>query len=1668
MTLCVMTVHSARAVTPLGQDVTNIAVLDYEQDGTPVSVRTNAATFTVSARPTPSTIEFLRYAPNAVDSVPVVLNGADYSPTGESNAETFVPIGPAIAPGGQIIDTSLPVPLLPANTYFTGELMVVRVVDLGQNGDPDRIETLTVEVRSSAGDVIVLRLYESGPDTGAFLAWLPSTGGEAVPHDPALSAPKESELTARYVDIFDATEVSIDTALVDPYGRLFDSLSGELLDGAQVTIVDAATGAPAEVFGIDGRSPYPSTLITGSSVTDEGGAVYDLDEGEFLFPLMAPGDYRLEIIPPGDYAFPSGLPADSFFDLPNGPFVIIEGSYGSTFTVESTGPLNFDVPLDTNRGLSVTKTSTNSTASIGDFIAYSVQVQNQETASLPLRIKDILPRGMRYVDDSARVEGQPDPVGILSADGKEVTFQLDRIEAGATVILTYVLSVGPGTPLGEAENSAIAVTPLGSPMSNVAKAVVQIREDLLRSQSFIVGRVAENACDGEDEWARALHDGVGVEGVRIYLETGEYVVSDADGLFHFEGVEPGTHVVQVDEETLPHGYAPMVCEENSRYAGSATSKFVDVRGGAVWRANFYLQRSDAPRGPTDALATAADTNETAFDQAWLDTAGPGTAWAYPNVEETPAQRSVDLGIKAPDTSSVSLFLNGREVSALNRQRRVSSTDRQTSLFRWRGVDIQRGQNVFEVGIEHADGRTETLTRSVWFVDEALRARLVDDQSVLVADGRTPPVLAVRLEDAEGRPVHPGLIADVSVAAPYRKLSEADIEGSDAVARTEIETTGSVVDGSGIVHIELEPTLVTGRVRIEVPLSDGRIEEISAYLRPEKRDWIVVGLAEGEGGYLDTDELSPVNEEDLYTDGRFALFAKGMVRGDWLLTLAVDTAKRRGARDDEVFDQIDPNAFYTLYGDRSVQYQEAPSQYPVYVKLERDTAQILFGDFNTDLRDSELAQYSRRLSGLRAIHAGEQISATVFAAETNQGFVKDEIAADGTSGPYMLSRAPIVRSSEELFIEVRDRVRPDQVLSRRQLVRFVDYDIDYETGRLLFRAPVDATDAAFNEQVIVVDYEAVSDAERNLTYGGRAALTLNDGAIEVGVSHIHEDGSIEAADAESELTGIDFRGRLGEQTQVRAEYASSISRPGAEGTNKDSGEAWLLEVAHQRERVAAVAYAREEEGGFGLGQTGTNTLGIRRYGAEVSALVGDSVNVETGNRRTRTLRAGAYREDSLTEDANRTVGEMTLQQRTALGTMALGVRSVDETTNGAPRESVLATATVSRTLPDLGLTLTASREQPLGGKNSDEVSAFPGRTLIGVDKQLTPRATLNVRHEQLEGDNASGQNTVVGVTVLPWIGGRLTTGLSNVTQDSGQRLSATVGVDQTLRLSDTWSMSIGAADRSQIDGEGDPLDPFADDAVSPLAEGERSALTLDESFTSAYLGLAYRSEKQIASLRGEMRESLDSQRYAAILGGAREVTQELSYAGAVRYQSETGAVAGGRQSVDARLGAALRPRGDGTVFFNRLDLGYQDQPGTARDWRIVNNFTANTMLTDRTQLAGFLGAKYVETELADVNVSGWTGLVGGELRHDLSERFDVGLQGLVMHGSESKTTEIAFGPSVGFSPRDNVWMSLGYNFSGFVDRDFEAAEYSDEGVFVKLRLKFDQDDVDGLLSRVSPR
>ena len=217
----------------LGDRVVNVATVSHETDELgQIFQTTNEAVFVIEAVRTPSTIEFFRYAPLASTQVDArafgtTINGSDFSPSG--NGDDFIPVGDPVTSNGVVLDFSGEVSLTPADTYLSGELMIVRVIDLGQNGNAKTIETVAITIATDNGDEITLRLYESGPDTGEFYAYVPSSRDPSSQNDAVLTAPANTNLRATYIDTFDSTEVSVDTALVDPFSRVFDSLTGCLL-----------------------------------------------------------------------------------------------------------------------------------------------------------------------------------------------------------------------------------------------------------------------------------------------------------------------------------------------------------------------------------------------------------------------------------------------------------------------------------------------------------------------------------------------------------------------------------------------------------------------------------------------------------------------------------------------------------------------------------------------------------------------------------------------------------------------------------------------------------------------------------------------------------------------------------------------------------------------------------------------------------------------------------------------------------------------------------------------------------------------------------------------------------------------------------------------------------------------------------------------------------------------------------------------------------------------------------------------------------------------------------------------------------------------------------------------------------------------------------------------
>src|SRR5690606_4497822 len=247
---------------------------------------------------------------------------------------------------------------------------------------------------------------------------------------------------------------------------------------------------------------------------------------------------------------------------------------------------------------------------------------------------------------------------------------------------------------------------------------------------------------------------------------------------------------------------------------------------------------------------------------------------------------------------------------------------------------------------------------------------------------------------------------------------------------------------------------------------------------------------------------------------------------------------------------------------------------------------------------------------------------------------------------------IVLNSERIRIETRDRYHSEQIVQTRELVRHIDYDIDYDNGTLFFREPIASRDFDFNPNWIVAEYEAAGRGEEYLSAGGRIGIRALEGRLEAGATYLHD----EDADARSELAGVDAKFRLTRNDELRAEVASSRSDAGAAET---SGSAWLLEWEHRGERLNLLAYARRQGLGFGMGQQSGQQAGMFKAGVQGQHQLGAAFS----------LRGEAYRRENLRGDAVRDAASVEMEYRQDLWSARAGLQwARDKAGDGRVAES----------------------------------------------------------------------------------------------------------------------------------------------------------------------------------------------------------------------------------------------------------------------------------------------------------------------------------------------------------------------------------------------------------------
>lgn len=1553
-----------------------------------------------------------------------------------------------------------------------GQLLYVEVHSDGCDRNSQAIDHVTITISTSVSlDEEQYDGVETGLDTGIYHiigpVRLAPRGTALVQHDGLLQTSLQDTVAAWVEGC--GTGTATDSVLIDPAGIVFDSGTNEPIAGATVRLIDVTgagnggfPGGAAVVFNFDAETRLPSEVVTDA-------------DGTYQFPLVAPSVYRLVVAPPGDYRHPSTV---AFDQLPAGRH-IETGSHAQEFAVsEETGTVYLDLPLDSPAdGLFLQKKASRDTVEIADTLLYTLTMRNTSGLGLSrLTLTDTLPSGFSYIKNSTTLDGETaaDPTG---GKGPVLEFAIDGLSATDRK-LTYRVAVGPGALEGDGVNRAVlrSFSPARK-VSNTGSAGVKVEGGVFDDRAYVLGKIFAdcNANSIQDEGEPGLprvrlylEDGSFV----ISDGKGKYSFYGVSPRTHVLKVDSTTLPVGVSMLPISHrhardGKSQFVDVQRSEMHRAdfavgpcsdalsqalvprepATDSVASINGGLGRELNLGLQNELKAEGAADVADVRALAASGVVGDTTLARATPKAAPVATTVDAAPAtlqtmianidnsadfigladgdeigSAQVSVRVKGPAGSTFDLKVNDQMVASDRVGTKVVDRGRRLEAWEFIGVDLRPGKNSLQLVQRDPFGNARAI-RDLTLIapDQMARVKVVTPAEGIAADGEQ--VARIRVEVQDQHDVAVTSRTPITLEATLGTWEVEDLDPNEPGTQVFIE------GGQAEFHLRSPSTPGTALINV----SSGRFTAGAQFnFVPALRPLIGAGVIEGtlDLRKFDTRSITAARREDGFEqelrqfsarDGeltggaRAALFLKGKVRGDYLLTLGYDSEKDSRER---LFRDIQPDRFYPVYGDSSVKGFDAQSTSRLYVRIDKDRSYLLAGDFTTQSLSIErkLGAYNRSLTGVNERYQRGPLAINAFASHDNARQVVQELAANGTSGPFFLGNTAALENSEQIEIITRDRDQPAVIVSAVPQQRFADYEIESLTGRILFRAPIPSVDENLNPISIRITYEAEQGGDSFWTTGVDAQVRVNK-VVELGAAVVDDQNPQE----ERRILSSNAIFTLGEHTQLVAEFAHT--RPG----DSVSGSGERVELDHDGAELQVRAFAGHTDAAF---DNPSAYLSANRE--EAGAKASYSIT-----ERLRVLGEALHSAD-VTNDATRTGGLLAVEQSFSHNIKAeLGMRRVnDESATGDTAETTSARTKITAPLP-------FSKRAAIFGEYEQDIEVSDNKVAAaGGEYRLAGRSRLYARHEFIssltgpyELDPSKERNTTVfGVDTSYLTDNHVFSEYRIADVMSGREAQAAIG------LRNGWQLTRGVRMHTTAERV---------DALDGTSQSEASSLTGALEYT--------RNPLWKGTARLELRDASAGDGLLSTFGLASKLSEEWTFLGRNAYALTRN---GGQDDrIQERLQFGFAFRDSATNRMNglwRYELKTEDGVEQAVK-RVVHVFSTHMdyQYAANTVLRAQYSTKFAREQALDGRYDSKAHLIGGRLTRDLGSRFDAGVHVRGLMNESFSAGQGGVGGEVGCLMVNNLWLSAGYNVIGFHDDDLASDEYTRRGAYLRLRFKFDE-------------
>jgi hypothetical protein len=1063
------------------------------------------------------------------------------------------------------------------------------------------------------------------------------------------------------------------------------------------------------------------------------------------------------------------------------------------------------------------------------------------------------------------------------------------------------------------------------------------------------------------------------------------------------------------------------------------------------------------------------------------------------------------------------------------------------------ADVPDAKSLFETGGQADIGPrpfNSFLARLSSPVEKITLAAAADN---LPADGVGSTDIRLQLLDSKGQAIKGDQLVTIEVNGGARILLPGRLTSESGADRGDIDrvTPGvqaKVVDGmlSFKLIAPYQPDAVTVRVSVS-----GVSERIVVRYVPDLRDMVAVGLIEGRlrSDKFDPKAIVPVRENDGFENelkgfnkdfnggrsgfgARAAMYLKGKVKGEYLLTMAYDSDKDTRK---QLFESIDPNAFYPVYGDSSLKTQDAQSTGKLYVRLDKNRSYLLWGDYTTQDGNParRLSQYNRTLPGARGHYEEGNAVVNAFVAQESFKQVVDEFPARGVSGPYTVSNPNGIKGTERVEIIVRRRDQTSVILKVTPLTRESDYEFEPFNGQILFRAPVPSIDDQLNPVSIRISYEVEQGGKRYFIYGADVQYKVSD-RLTLGGAVAKDSNPVTG----QTILGANLALKLSKNTEVIAEVARSQSlvntdpngfnRNNSANFNGKSGEvdgnAVRVEIRHSDDQLKGNAYVQRADNDFNNASSGL-TGGKQEIGGAITYKATEKLTITADAQRSQDRINGSE------NTAASLAADLKLTDRLTVGG---GVRRVEQNAISAAQQTnnncLNTTNTYTGAVAGYNTGYGISQ---VGNQQIDPATGLPVICNTAINPVNAPAQSLDRTSVFLRaGYKATDKLTVDGE-------------LQNITGTDpastaklGLRYAASKAVDLTAEMQREFGAGnnnlyrLGAdwrvAEKTRLYSRYEYAHTYSANyglGIGPLSRafalGIDTQYMQDGSLYSEYRLNDTGSGRSIQNAVGlrngwnvaeglrlqtsaEFIKSTNGDSAALSLGGEYTANPLWKGSGRIQWRGDGNynnwlfSASAARKldrdwtliareylnfvdpkngSADTRqnrfqVGFAYRP-----VDNNKFDaLGLYEQKldkSTDRDSDTnIISLRANYHPSRPWWVSGRFAYKRVNELLAGtVNDSYNASLIGGRVTYDVTNRWSIGGITTFLVG-KGGAKQYAYGLEVGYTVMDNLIVGLGYNWRGFSDSDLTGSDYTNRGWVLNVRYKFDEDLFKGSDSRVN--